>query len=378
MIDVLLVSPRLPPTHRFYSGEQVYTETLLACPPPGVRYHFYEDLLSDGRARKLKWLNRLGPRLVQWGILAPDLWAEYLVSDVVPDLVHVHAFSLVIRFPQRARVPVVMSCSIGSVGDLRYYLGWDEARVRRARRKKEWYLRLAGAYDTSLNPQDAARVLVWSEFARQLHLEEGRVRPEQIEVLPPGIPLPTDPMPRREMHQPMTFLFIGKDFVRKNGLLMLEAFRRVRAQYPGIRLILVGIPPDDQMIVEEGITHYRFLPRAELYQQVYPQADVLVLPSKVDGFGLVLLEAMAFGLPVIGVNAWAMPEIVQDGQNGYLIAPDSLDALVQRMSAFVRQPDLVAQMGARGQKVFAEKFSVEAHNRRLKPVYEQALAQATG
>ena len=377
MIDVLLVSPRLPSTHPRYGGDNAYTDLLLQYPPEGVRYHHYEDLMTTGQVRKLKWLYRIGPRLVRYGILPPDLWAEYLVSDFVPDVLHIYGFSAVVRFPcTRAPVPVVMGMSTGSYSDLRFYVGWEDAQVRRARRMKRLYLRLIGAYDSSLHPEKACRVHVWSQFSRQMHLEEGYVRPEQIEVLYPGLPLAGRVRKEKDPSEKVSFLFVGRDFVRKNGALMLQAFRQARERCPQAELILVSQLPDGRRLAEEGVVHYPFLTRQELYERIYPRADVLVLPSKSEGFGLVLVEAMSFGLPVIAVDAWAMPEIVQDGVNGYLIPPGSLEELVTCMTRVARDREHLDALARGARRVFQERFALPIHNRRLRQVYEESLSSS--
>jgi len=374
MINVLLVSPRLPATDNRYCGDNTYTDTLLQYPPPGVRYYHYEDLIATGQVRKIKWLYRIGPRLVRWGILPPDLWAEYLVSDFVPDILHIYGFSAVVRFPKAVGlVPLVLGSGTGSYFDLKDRLGWDRNRIRSARWLKRQYLRLIGAYDSSLRPEKAERVLVWSQFSRRMHLEEGYVPSNMIEVLPPGLPWRGDCQARRSQNGTITFLFVARDFEGKNGSLMLEAFREVRALCPKAELILVSTPPDGQTIGESGVTHYHFMPRQELLERIYPQADVLVLPSKADGFGMVLIEAMSLGMPVIGVKAWAMAEIVQDGSNGFLIELNSKQDLVARMMQLCGDPQLVHEMRQSSKRLFAERFSLLAHNNRLLEVYVGVL-----
>lgn len=375
MIKALLVSPRLPSTDSRYGGDNAYTDTLLRYPPPGVQYYHYEDLIASGQMRRLAWPYRVGPRLVRWGILPPDLWAEYLVSDFVPDLLHIIGFSAAVRFPRSATVvPLVLGTSTGSYSDLRYYLGWDMKRIRRMRQVKRFYLQVINANDTSLRPERASKVLVWSRFARQLHLDEGYVRPEQIDVLPPGLPWLGGgrhglPQEAREL----TFLFVGGNFERKNGDLVLSAFRKLRSTNPRCRLIMVGRPRNERQILDPGVEHHLFLPREELLRAVFPRADVLVLPSKAEGFGLVLLEAMSFGLPVVAVRSWAMPEIVREGINGLLVEPDSESELFLAMQRCVEDPDLVDRMGLGARQVFGETFAIERHNERLRQVYEAVL-----
>jgi len=376
MINVLLVSPRLPPTDARFGGDHGYTQTLLDYPPSGVQYYHHEALIGQGRGRRIRPIQILVHQLRLKGFIAPGLWFESFETNFVPDLIHIVSFASLVRIDGAAHaIPVIIGTSTGSTSDLRYYHGWPERRVRRARAVQRVLLRLIGAYETALNPRDARRILVWSEFARKLHIEEGIASPASLEVLPPGLPpRATESCPN--MRRCVRFLFVGRDFKRKNGWLVLEAFRVVCAKYPEVELMLVGQTEQGDIIRERGVTHYSFLPRQQLFEEVIPVVDVLVLPSKAEGFGLVLLEAMACGVALIGVNAYAMPEIIEQGKNGFLIRPDSLDELVEYMGLLAEEPGLLREIKHHSQRIFAEKFAVDVHNRRLRAIYDQALAGA--
>lgn len=376
MIDVLLVSPRLTSSDQRRVGDHTYTDMLLAYPPDGVRYHHYEDLISQGQMRRIRSLQLLGHNLTRAGLLPPDMWAEYLTSDEQPDLVHIYGFSASVRLPvSRQHVPVVLGNGTCSVADLRYYLGWEEQRIKRARLVKRWYLRATRTHDSSLHPERAAHIVTWSNFSKQMHLDEGYVRPEQISTLYPGLPTQPEMAARKIAGDSVTFLFVGRDFERKNGALVLNAFRKVHATRPATRLLLVTHPTDGSAIVEPGVEHHRFVPHDELMRRIFPQADVLLLPSKAEGFGLVIVEAMSMGLAAIAVDAWSMPEIVIDGESGFLIRPDSLEDLTDAMTNFVARPGLATEMGRKGLVLFRARFSIEAHNRQLAAIYDRVLGE---
>ena len=93
------------------------------------------------------------------------------------------------------------------------------------------------------------------------------------------------------------------------------------------------------------------------------ECDVLVLPSFCEGFGLVLLEALASGLPVITTEATAGPDLIEDGVEGLLIPSGDLNALCQALQFFVDQPELLETMSAAARRC-AEKYTWDAYGDR--------------
>ncbi|MEW5868451.1 MAG: glycosyltransferase family 4 protein [Chloroflexota bacterium] len=373
-MKVLLVSPRLPQGHPLYGGDNAYTDTILQNPPPGVEYHHYEDLIGAGSIRKIAFWYSLGPRLKNLCILPPDLWAEYLHSEFVPDIVHIVGFSAAVDFQPGIRVPVILEAPSGSVSDLIVKLGWSEKRTRFAHRIKRQYLKLANAHDSNLNNDNAYKVIVQSEHSRYLHEKYGYGDPEKLVVLRPAVPEPQAPI---QVHprETITMAFVGGDFERKNGPLVVEAFRIVHARYPNTRLILIGRSKNDQIIQCEGIEHHLSLSRMAIYQQIYPQADILLFPTQAEGgFGVVIYEAMRFGLAVISVEAWAIPEIVVNDETGLLIPhPPSLDTLVDAIIDIVKNPEKLLNMRNQALQRALSKYALSERQRQLGSIYSAAL-----
>jgi len=127
----------------------------------------------------------------------------------------------------------------------------------------------------------------------------------------------------KEQGREKTILFIGRDFLRKGGDLVLAAFRELRKSYGHpIRLIVIGPatwPVDGD--IPDGVEFIGDIPYEEV-RRYYFRADVFCMPSRYEGFGLVFAEALSHGVPCIGRNAFAMPEIIASGDNGYLVDND--------------------------------------------------------
>jgi glycosyltransferase involved in cell wall biosynthesis len=138
-------------------------------------------------------------------------------------------------------------------------------------------------------------------------------------------------------------------------------------------MIVVGQPADKRIIVEAGVSHHCFMPRAELMRNVFPTADVLLLPSKAEGFGMAIVEAMSHGVPTIAVNSWAMPEIIRHGENGFLIQPNAVTELTDYMRHIALRPELVSSMRRNCLRIFESQFAIQVHNHHLGSIYDQVL-----
>jgi glycosyltransferase involved in cell wall biosynthesis len=104
------------------------------------------------------------------------------------------------------------------------------------------------------------------------------------------------------------------------------------------------------------------VPNPEL-AKIMAESDAFVLPSYFEGFGLVLLEAMAAGLPVLTTTATAGPDIVTEGVNGFIIEPGDLDALVSGMKFCLENREKIVSMGMNARET-AEQFSWNAYGDR--------------
>ncbi|MBF0240034.1 MAG: glycosyltransferase family 4 protein [SAR324 cluster bacterium] len=109
---------------------------------------------------------------------------------------------------------------------------------------------------------------------------------------------------------------------------------------------------------------------------VFSRVDLYVLPTFYPNecFPLTILEAMQFGLPVISTFEGAIPEIVDDGQTGFLVPAKNHEALAEKISLFLENPDLLKTMGAAGRKKFLENYTLEKFETRLKDMLSGILS----
>src|SRR5205823_11274528 len=132
---------------------------------------------------------------------------------------------------------------------------------------------------------------------------------------------------------------------------LIEAFRRVREQIPEASLLVAG--PSSLVVREPGITVLGDLNKNEpegwaALANAYGSADVFCLPTRFEPFGIAFIEAMYFGLPCIGTNAWAVPEMIADGETGFTVPIDDVPALTDRLLRLLNDSALARRMGQAG------------------------------
>ena len=101
----------------------------------------------------------------------------------------------------------------------------------------------------------------------------------------------------------------------------------------------------------------------------YQKTNVLVLPSLLESFGMVLLEAMACGKPVIGTNVGGIPFVIDDNETGLLVPPKDPEAIAKAIIKIFKDPELVKRMGENGYKKVKENFLWENQVKKTKEVF---------
>jgi glycosyltransferase involved in cell wall biosynthesis len=110
-------------------------------------------------------------------------------------------------------------------------------------------------------------------------------------------------------------------------------------------------------------------------QELYRQSDVFILPSRLETWGDVLLEAMAFGLPCIGVYGQAMEDIIISGETGVLVAPEQVELLAEAIIQLFMQPDIRYRMGQAANLLVANEFTWDRVVERLSPILDSAVCK---
>jgi glycosyltransferase involved in cell wall biosynthesis len=145
--------------------------------------------------------------------------------------------------------------------------------------------------------------------------------------------------------------------------------------FPNLHIVAIGsgddLPRLKKITADLGLTgSVLYLERISRVQLAacYAHADVFALPSTGEGFGIVFLEAMAFGLPVIGARTGGVTDIVKHGANGLLIPGKDPAMLVQALDQLLRDPELRAKFGKRSAEIVREKYRFESFERGLEDI----------
>jgi glycosyltransferase involved in cell wall biosynthesis len=201
----------------------------------------------------------------------------------------------------------------------------------------------------------------WSNWAARGLIDAGVPR-HKIEVSPPGVDLEQwQPRPglRQTPSGKMRLLFVGGDFVRKGGNLLLDVFSSRLVDVAELHIVT-----RDDVQPRPGVTIHRAEPNSQQLRELYAQADLFVLPTQAECFGIATIEAMASGLPVVMSNIGGAEDIVIEGETGWLIEPNQR-SLAGVLSHASQHPSLLKSMGDSARSVAEARFDGLKNDRRV-------------
>ena len=230
--------------------------------------------------------------------------------------------------------------------------------------------------------RNACAVMTISDYLRRSFIEHFGLPDDRVCVVGAGPNLDLSQVPEppaTPRRGAPTVLFVGKQFERKGGSHLLEAFRRVRTRIPDARLVIVG--PSTPRSDEPGVVWLGHLDKnkPDEWQRLsaaYRDATVFCLPSLFEPFGIVILEAMFFGLPCIGTGDWAIPEMIVEGETGHTVPRGDAPSLADRLCSLLADPSQAHQMGLAGRRRAEQQFSWAAVASRMSERLERCLASA--
>lgn len=230
--------------------------------------------------------------------------------------------------------------------------------------------RLKGAIEAQL--ARASRVVVLSQSWRDF--VAGIAPTAKTVVLPNYVTVPA--RPARGTGEPLTLLFLGLVGVRKGIYDLLEALAMVRAELPPFRLIVGGNGEVEaaaaraQALGLAGLVSFEGWVGPARKAQLLDEADIYVLPSHNEGLPMSVLEAMAYGLPVVTTDVGGLPELVEDGVQGRVVPARDVTALAHALRALAIDGTVRARMGKAGRIRVQASYSQEAVLPALADLYD--------
>ena len=172
-------------------------------------------------------------------------------------------------------------------------------------------------------------------------------------------------------------LAVGRLIEQKDHGTMLRAFARVREEHPETRLAILGSGPLEAetrtLAASLGISDAVALPGRTEIRDWLDRADVFVHTSRWEGFGIVLLEAMLVGLPIVATSVSAVPEVVADGKTGALVDAGDVAGVARELSRLLGDEELRRQLGEAGRERARSEFSVTRMTEQTLDVYRAAI-----
>lgn len=227
---------------------------------------------------------------------------------------------------------------------------------------------------------DMSRYAIFpSHWALSSARDDYAAAPEKLRLIRLGanvgaLPAVDDAYLERKFSGRCNILFMGKEWGRKGGDIILAAFQKLQQQGMEVHLDIVGCdpfkgePPD-------GVTVYRHIRKSDpaqfdLYNRLFSEASLFVLPTRAEAYGLVFAEAAAFATPVIAPATGGVPSVVEDGKTGLLLPPTAGGAeYAEAISALWQDKSALRQMASNSR----EKYSRELNWDRWRTDFEAVL-----
>lgn len=253
----------------------------------------------------------------------------------------------------------------------------------------EYFKKAKLTYLKTMVPRSAevARLIMTpSEFTRRQVIERLNIDPSIVIVVPHGISPREGREPAEEVRDRYElgdafFLYPAITYPHKNHLVLIKAFARLLEVHPDTTLVLTGAKGSMEVPIfkevkalgiEKNVKRLGHIPKADL-DALYHHAIGMTFPSRFEGFGAPVLEAMSRRCPVIAADATALPEVVREA--GVLVSPDNTEEWCQAMCDLIEKEDLRERLRAAGSDR-AKEFTWDTAADTLEEVYARALETA--
>ena len=218
----------------------------------------------------------------------------------------------------------------------------------------------------------AQMVFTWSSNISRSLVDQYGLSPEKIACVfaGPNTAIP-DVKPDQKDYSQKNILFVGIDWERKGGPDLVAAFEKVYEDHPGARLVIVGC---DIVSGHPAIHSAGKLP-LEAVQRYFEAATIFCMPTLAEPFGTVFVEAMTFALPIVATAIGAIPDMVREGENGFLVAPGNVDALAKALDRLLSDQKLRERFGKESWRIFSNHYNWQTVGALLREKITESLEE---
>jgi glycosyltransferase involved in cell wall biosynthesis len=222
---------------------------------------------------------------------------------------------------------------------------------------------------TEMGMSKASALIYSSAWAAQSAINDYHVHPQKVHVVPMGANFDNPPgeeiIERKKRSETCKLLFVGVDWQRKGGEIAFETLLALCQMDIPTELVICGcVPPKN--ISHPNMKVIPYLDKNDPVQyeqlvQLYLEADFLLLPTRNECFGIVFCEANAFGLPAITTCTGGVPEVVRNGENGFVLPLDARgDAYALLIASLYRDEERYAQLVLSSRAAYDERLNWDA------------------
>jgi glycosyltransferase involved in cell wall biosynthesis len=202
--------------------------------------------------------------------------------------------------------------------------------------------------------QNAACIFTRSQNVSTSLIEQYRCPPEKVLCVYAGgnTTLVAGDLDNRG-YRNRNILFVGNDWKRKGGPVLVEAFMKVLQVEPDAHLTIVGCTPN---IVHPQIKIVGYVPVQAVYKY-FKHASIFCMPTLWEPFDVVFVEALSYRLPIVTTSVGATADFVKEGENGYLVTPNDAEGLAQALLKLIRDPQLCRTFGDKSYQLATERYN---------------------
>ncbi len=236
--------------------------------------------------------------------------------------------------------------------------------------------------------REASFVVCISDYARSQMMTLGDIALwEKLHVIRVGLPLerfqPSAAEERDERRTDTTILCVGRLVPEKGQAVLLDALAQLVGAGHELTVMLAGEGPSRSALeriakrlgVADRVVFCGAVGQDEI-RALYAEAAIFCLPSFAEGIPVVLMEAMAMGCPVVSTRITGIPELIEDGRDGLLVAPGRADELAGALERLLADASLCRELGASAQRKVCEEFDLRRSAPALRALFAQRLASS--